>query len=63
MTVVVQGSDDLENWTTLATLGTTFAIGFALPSAVTGIGVSYLRLGFSIGGEGSGLPSSLPVST
>lgn len=48
----VQGSDDLENWTTIATLGTSFAIGFALPSAVTSIGVSYLRLKFAIGGEG-----------
>ncbi|MEZ5964258.1 MAG: hypothetical protein R3F56_10470 [Planctomycetota bacterium] len=48
----VQGSDDLENWTTLASLGSSFAIGFALPAAVTGITVSYLRLRFSIGGEG-----------
>ena len=47
-----QGSNDIENWTTLATLGTTFVIGFALPAAVTGFGVSYLRLSHSIGGEG-----------
>ena len=52
VTVVVQGSDDLENWVTLATLGTTFSVGFALPAAVTGIGVPYLRLSFSVGGDG-----------
>lgn len=52
LTAVVQGSDDMESWTTLATLGTTFAIGFALPAAVTGIAVSYLRLSYSVGGEG-----------
>lgn len=54
LTVEVQGSDDLENWTTLTSLGGSFDVGFALPAAVTGIGVAYLRLQ-AYGGDGFSL--------
>ena len=51
LTATVQGSNDLENWTDLATLGSSFVLGFAFPAAVTGVAVSYLRLTFILSGE------------
>ncbi len=51
LTVTVQGSDDLENWTNLATLGTTFTVGFDFPAAVTSITRPYLCLSFILDGE------------
>lgn len=44
--VKVQGSNDMENWTDLTTLGSSFTVGFFFPSAASGLQVSYLRLIF-----------------
>lgn len=50
LTVKYQHSDDLENWTTASTLGTTFGIGYSLLPAITAVKSGYVRLSMLLTG-------------
>lgn len=51
LTVEVQGSSDLNNWTVITT-NTGLGLGYNAPAKSTGIGWAYVRLRYSVVGTG-----------
>lgn len=52
LTIVIEGSNDLQNWQTL-TSNAGLVYGYSAPSKTTGVGFSYARLKYSTVGAGT----------
>ena len=52
LTIELQGSLDLQNWTVITT-NTGLVLGYAAPTKSTGIAFAYVRIRYSVAGTGT----------
>lgn len=53
LTFGIQGSNDLENWTTIGSDATSIGLGYTAPTVDTDIAWQYVRLTYKLSGSGT----------